>query len=103
MLTKSDVAFVLMCFAITFIALFALHAHGQTVTKNAGQLQVPSGRYAVLPDGGCTVQPDCAFVNPQVRCDSTPEEARPATCTVMRQAFNRAAATANGLGDGGTP
>lgn len=100
---EKDLMFLVACFAVMMLALLSLHAHGQTVTKNAGQLRVTGARWADLPDGGCTIQPECSFVNPNVRCDSSPEVMRAAMCTAMRQSANRAAANGNGVGDGGQP
>lgn len=95
-------AFMLFGLALVWMLLGGT-AHAQTVTKNGGQVSTVSGRWAELADGGCALQADCAFVNPDVRCLSSPQDARPAICAMMKQSFTRAATLSNGVGDGGSP
>lgn len=88
----------------TFVVCFLTSAVlGQTVNKNAGQLTVYGGRVAFIADGGCTIQADCAWANPDVQCNTAPADARPAQCAAMLTSLTRAATRANGVSDGGAP
>lgn len=95
---------VLSSIILLFIHAGFSRAEAQTVDKNAGQLTATSGRIVVLPDAGCTLQPDCNWETSEVVCVSAPVAFnRGIQCANIAQALIRAATINNDVSDGGNP